>query len=65
MGDFTDQSKRPLKGGNTKLLFFLHSVIRDKSWEKSITFRYGLPLDFFSKGRKPLDGGGTECPPCM
>ena len=36
--------------------FFFHWGIRNKSWEKTRIFRYGLPEDFLSKGQKPQGG---------
>ena len=52
MGDFTNQKKRPLRGGKTNFLvfFLLNRGIRN---EKSNTLRFWLPLDFLSKGQTP------------
>ena len=44
-GHFYRPNKSPLKGGKVKFVDFV-----EKSWGKKITFRYGLLLEFLSKG---------------
>ena len=46
-------NKSPLTGGKTKFLDFFFIAFGTKSWEKSVNFKYGLPLDFWSKGQPP------------
>ena len=48
--------KTTVRGGKTKFLdFSFMGASAKKSWEKSRIFRYGLPLDFFSRGPKTME----------
>ena len=63
MGGLTTKNISPLRGGKTKC-FFLEGHHQQKV-EKIKFLRYGVHLDFWGKGKKPQQGGGSIAPPPM